>query len=100
MRCGSLSQYHGKVDVDSKDTDYGRTPLSCAAWNGHEEVVKFLTQTGKADVDSKDTDYGRTPLSWVAEKGHDKVVKPVKLLIETGKVDVDSKDKSGQTPLS
>jgi len=31
----------GKVEVDSKDT-YGQTPLSRAAENGHEAVVKLL----------------------------------------------------------
>ena len=58
----------GKVDVDSKDKDYGRTPLSWAAAGGHEAVVKLLLETGKVDVDSKDR-YGRTPLSWAAGKG-------------------------------
>jgi ankyrin repeat protein len=57
----------GKVDVDSKDNNYGRTPLSWAAENGHEAVVKLLLETGKVDVDSKDN-YGRTPLSWAAEE--------------------------------
>jgi ankyrin repeat protein len=32
----------GEVDVDSKDTEYGRTPLWWAARNGHEAVVKLL----------------------------------------------------------
>jgi ankyrin repeat domain-containing protein 50 len=84
----------GKVDVDSKDTNNGRTPLWWAAENGHEAVVKLLLET--MDVDSKDTD-GQTPLSWAAERGHEAVVK---LLLETGKMDVDSKAKYGQTPLS
>jgi ankyrin repeat protein len=61
--------------VECKDTEYGRTPLSWAAGQGHEEVVKLLLQTGKVDVDSKDTEYGRTPLSWAAEEGHEEVVK-------------------------
>src|ERR1700722_225845 len=79
----------GKVDVDSKDMDWGgRTPLSRAAEGGHEAVVKLLLETGKVDVDSKDR-YRRTPLSRAAEGGHEAVVK---LLLETGKVDVDSKD--------
>ena len=87
----------GKVEVDSKDTKYGRTPLSWAAENGHEAVVKLLLATGKAEVDSKDTEYGQTPLSWAAENGHEAVVK---LLLATGKAEVDSKDTYGQTPLS
>jgi ankyrin repeat protein len=31
-----------KVDVDFKDTECGRTPLSWAAEGGHEAVVKLL----------------------------------------------------------
>ena len=30
------------VDPDSKDSTYDRTPLSWAAENGHEAVVKLL----------------------------------------------------------
>ena len=41
----------GKVDVDSKDTEYDQTPLSWAAAGGHEAVVKLLLDTGKVDVD-------------------------------------------------
>src|SRR5947199_973908 len=85
-------------DVDSKDSEYGRTPLLWAARNGHEAVVKLLLATGKADVDSKDSKYGRTPLSWAAENGHEAVVK---LLLATGKADVDSEhSKYRRTPLS
>ena len=82
------------VDVDSKDSKYGRTPLSWAAENGHEAVVKLLLEKA-ADVDSKDNE-GRTPLSWAAENGHEAVVK--KLLEKAA--DVDSKDNEGRTPLS
>ena len=34
------------VDPDSKDTAYGRTPLSWAAQHGHEAVVKLLQSRG------------------------------------------------------
>jgi len=64
---------HEDIDLDSKDT-YGRTPLSWAAANGHEAVVKLLLLEKAVDVDSKD-DYGQTPLSWAAEGGHEAVVK-------------------------
>jgi ankyrin repeat protein len=63
----------GKVDVDSKDEN-GETPLSWAAYNGHEAVVKLLLETGKVDVDLKDR-VGKTPLSWAAQNGHEAVVK-------------------------
>ena len=74
------------TDVDSKDTN-SQTPLSYAAENGHEAVVKLLLDTGKADIDSEDN-YGQTPLSLAAEGGHEAVVK---LLLEA-KADVNSKD--------
>jgi ankyrin repeat protein len=83
-----------EAEVDSKDNIYGGTPLSWAARNGHEAVVKLLLAS-KAEVDSKD-DYGQTPLSWAAENGHEAVVK----LLLASKAEVDSKDKYGQTPLS
>jgi hypothetical protein len=47
------------TELDSKDTNYGRTPLSWAAVNGHEAVVKLLLEKD-AELESKDKEYGRT----------------------------------------
>ena len=93
---GLLMGKHGDSDIraDSKDS-YGQTPLSWAAGNGHEAIVRLLLDTGKVDADSKDS-YGLTPLCWAAENGHKAIVK---LLLDTGKVDADSKDSCGRTPL-
>jgi ankyrin repeat protein len=55
------------ADVDSKDSS-GRTPLSWAAGQGHEAVVRLLLATGGVDPDSKDG-LGQTPLSWAAGQG-------------------------------
>jgi ankyrin repeat protein len=55
----------------------GRTPLSYAAENGHEPIVKLLLEA-KAEFNSKDKN-GQTPLSWVSENGHEAIVK---LLLE------------------
>jgi ankyrin repeat protein len=69
------------VNVDSKD-NFGQTPLSWAARNGHETIVKLLFKTGKIDVDSKNGS-GQTPLSRAAEKGHEAVVKLLQSFIAT-----------------
>ena len=87
---------NNNLDANLKDAMSGQTPLSWAAKNGHEAVVKLLLDTGKVAADSKDTS-DKTPLSQAAKNGHEAVVK---LLLDTGKVDADSKDASGKTPLS
>jgi len=81
--------------ADLKDED-GRTPLSWAAEEGHEGVVRLLLERDDVDVNSKD-ERDRTPLSWAAAEGQEGVVR---LLLEREDVEADSKDVVGDTPLS
>ena len=74
--------------LETKDEKYGQTPLSYAAENGHEAVVKLLLEKG-AELETKDK-YGQTPLSYAAESGHEAVVK---LLLEKG-AELESKDQT------
>jgi ankyrin repeat domain-containing protein 50 len=86
----------GKVEIDSKDNEYDRTPLSWAVLEGYEAIVKLLLETDKVDVDLRDW-ADRTPLSLAAENGHEAIIK---LLLKTDKVDVNSRDWADRTPLS
>ncbi|QGA20938.1 hypothetical protein EYB26_008648 [Talaromyces marneffei] len=86
------------LDSPSKNLkdSYGRTPLSWAAGNGHDVVVKLLLEKG-AELEIKDNISGRTPLSYAAERGHEAVVK---LLLKHGAKLETKGNVSGQTPLS
>ena len=76
-------------------SQYGRTLLSFAAGEGHEDIIKLLLET--VDPDIKDGKSSLTPLWWAARNGHGAAVK---LLLATGQVEVNLKDISGRTPLS
>ncbi|KAK6530571.1 hypothetical protein TWF281_007414 [Arthrobotrys megalospora] len=78
------------------EDSYGRTPLSWAARNGHEMVVRLLLTKNGINGDAKDAEYGQTPLWLASENGHEAIVK---LLFDSGG-DLNSKDTFyGRTPL-
>ncbi|KKP07655.1 hypothetical protein THAR02_00191 [Trichoderma harzianum] len=71
---------------------YNRTPLSWAAENGHEVVVRLLLSKG---ADPKATDHsGLTPLSWATKGGHEAIVR----LLNTY-INAESANTDGQMPL-
>jgi ankyrin repeat protein len=75
------------MEVDSKDS-CGKTPLSRAADNGNEAIVKLLLDTGRVDVNWKDSE-GLTLLSRAKARGHEAVMK---LLLSYNKGDTNLKD--------
>ena len=80
--------------VELKD-DCGLTPLSWAAFKGHETIVRLLIGKYGIDINAKD-DERRTPLIWAARHGYEAVVR---LLIEKDGIDINAKDDEGATPL-
>ncbi len=89
------------VDADTDGTDsrvnaevgFCSTPLHCAAWEGHTDVIKLLLKSG-VDVNARDK-FGKTALHDAALKGH---LAAVKLLLDHG-ADINSKCEIGSTPL-
>jgi hypothetical protein len=80
------------AEINATD-EYGRTPLSWAAYNGHEAIARLLLDKG-AEVNATD-DYGVTPLSEAASNGHEAIAR---LLLDKG-AEVNATDIYGVTPL-
>ena len=86
------------VNPDAPDMSYGLTPLSWAAKNGHEGIVKLLLERKDVNLNSPDTRDGPRLLLWAARNGHEGIVK---LLLERKDVTPDTPDTLyGRTPLS
>jgi ankyrin repeat protein len=84
----------GTTITDLKD-GRGQTPLSHAAGNGHEAVVKLLL-ANNADINLPDTWWGQTPLAWAATNSQEAMVK----LLLANNADIELKCRRyGRTPL-
>jgi ankyrin repeat protein len=81
--------------IHARDTD-GSTPLHCAAWKGHPEVVAFLLSAG-ADANAQNSNghWGTTPLHAAAHANQAVIAE---LLIAHG-ADPNAQDLNGNTPL-
>jgi len=91
---GSSRQSGINIDINSFDTDSGRSALHKAAFWGHAHVVKFLTASCCARVG--DADFaGDTPLHDAARFGH---VEIVRALLRVG-ADCSVTNHEGATPL-
>ena len=84
-----------KAYLSIRDTD-GSTPLHCASWKGHTEVVKALLDAGaKINDCNQNGHWGTTPLHAAAHGNQSKVAA---LLIERG-ADLKALNLNKRTPL-
>ena len=93
----AMRLFFGRKYINSDKSDnYRRTPLSLAARDGHDGVVKLLLGRKEVNPDRRDWN-GRTLLSLAAENRRDGVVK---LLLGRREASPSRPDNSGRTPLS
>ncbi|KAF3074205.1 hypothetical protein CFAM422_003493 [Trichoderma lentiforme] len=81
------------LDLNGWDPEdgYNRTPLSLAAENGHETVVRLLINKG---ANPKAMDHlGLTPLSWATQGGHEAIVR----LLNTSSQELPSQPAAGDS---
>lgn len=81
--------------VHARDSD-GSTPLHCATWKGHPEVVALLLAAG-ADVNAMNNNehWGTTPLHAAAHANQAAIAQ---ILIDHG-ADMNAQDLTGQPPM-
>ncbi|KAJ5216713.1 uncharacterized protein N7469_011578 [Penicillium citrinum] len=82
-------------NADLRDGD-GKSPLSVAAANGQEAVVKMLLEREDIDADTADAN-GYTPLVEASRNGHTGIIE---LLLSTSNVNVNSMDSLGRSSFS
>jgi ankyrin repeat protein len=99
-KAGNLAEVRKLVAKDKsllniRDKE-GSTPLHCAAWKGHVDVVTALLNAGAGiNAVNQNGHYGTTPLH-AAAHGNQRAV--AELLIARG-ADMKAKNLSGRTPL-
>ena len=76
--------------------EYGQKPLSHAAGNGHDEVVKILLRWQEVNPDNPGK-WGRTSLLYATQCRQERVVK---ILLGQEEVSPDKLDDEGGTPFS
>ncbi len=81
------------VDVNA-DVEWGETPLLCAAWNDHWDLVRHLLER-EADLRGESRLDSSSPLNLAAEVGQLDIAN---LLLERGAY-IDHSDDQGMTPL-
>ena len=99
-KSGDIGRVKGLLATDADlvqacDTD-GSTPLHCATWKGHQEIVALLLDAG-ADVNAQNRNehWGTTPLHAAAHANQAAIAQ---LLIKHG-ADINAQDLNGRTPM-
>jgi len=81
--------------INERDSD-GSTPLHCATWKGHHDVVAFLLEAGAdVNVHNQNEHWGTTPLHAAAHANQASIAR---LLLQHG-ADTKALDMEGRTPL-
>ncbi|GKZ77681.1 hypothetical protein AnigIFM56816_011422 [Aspergillus niger] len=95
--CGFLKKFLDEgADINERDPDWNRTPLSWAIENRHEDVIKLLLSTKTIELNAEDGT-GLTPLMLAVEDAHEPIVK---LMLAENRVDLNKGCTFGRTPLS
>lgn len=98
VQLGKQKQIENLIDADptlvNTRTVVGQTPLTLAAFNGDEAMVRYLVERGAA-IDAKNPWWASTPLLQAGEQGHKPIVE---FLIEQG-ADINARNKQGTSLL-
>ena len=86
----------GVGDINSKEGDYGWTPLLLAIENGHDSVTRLLLEHENIDVNAADDAWGQPPLAAAIKNQNEAVIR---LLLARKDIDVNARDRCGCSSL-